>query len=1263
MSTQTSLTAPKGARLLHIYNIPPQAEAHVVKLAIAKAYNAAVLEYRRQRNAEQPLISVEVILHEQKDSSGRLQRKGSLLVPDYGYIFQKYVETHPVQVVFYPDWNDRTQTAAETLSFSWDRSHRVNPYKANNLLAMPWHSPALEKEHKERLDKLRHQCSVSEISFGFDHFYWNERQRKVVHRFCVEWCYKFGSTHSQAHLEFHDSINTIEIMYGNAQEYERSFIKLRYENIKFITVKNLTLIFTLYTPPILEQGPINHDQDRQRRRLPGLDPQHERVMTFCPRKLRVTLYGQDILNQFQSMAKGVVGLPFLSPNPIIDTDDGLSNIFQVGRRKTMIKPADYLEWTGDMKMLEFNQKKLSKFPFHLAFQIAALLHNGLLNPIDVRTFCDIIDERIKSSDHSTNEIADLVAHFAEHIPTWTLDTLKKTTLEKRFQMFEEKFWGTRGNFANTLRPGWFWGYRVTITPTIMKLEGRSHEQSNGVIRRYSYASDRFLRVNFTDEERLQMRWDRDVNGEIFVEERIGGFLKRGLDIAGRHYEFLGYSSSGLREHSMWFVHPFYDHDKNLQNAETIRRYILDVKLQTSDDSKAEFKLVRQPAKFGARLAQAFSTTEPAIELQADEIERRNDIKVQTPTNSDSEFPVTATAFTDGYGCMSLQVAEEIWRALNPGTEPLPEPAPAVYQVRIGGAKGVLGIDPLLPGRRIVLHKSMVKFESTDYGLHIANRFDHPLSLFLNRPLIAILEHQGISIEWFIRLLTDAQVQMDRTLLAINTKAADFLAGRHLGRAFGFPQLINNLFKCQITRVKLEEYPHPIYDFFLRCLDVAKAHVDRELKYKARIPVPSGLSLVGVADVHLELEEGEVYICTHRTEERPKYFPDKAGYVYITRSPSIQPGDVQKFKAMHPPPGSLYASHPIVNAVVFSCKGKRPPASMLGGGDLDGDLFQIIPESDDFKMEIDEPGDYPTVKPKELDKPCTIEDIGNFVVNYINSDKMGLVSIQHLIIADQSQSGLQDPKCMKLAELHSKAVDFAKSGVPVSFSELPKRYFPFNPDFQHKETQLDDQTNYYESNKALGVLYRKIKVDELPQRDEDSQSAQFPVKEHPIWQELMELCKSHVTLEAIEQERNLVLKTFYEYSRKLSSIKQIYTIGRKPLTEAEVYMGTILQSSSQTKRRDEMCAKLGDATAYLVEQVKWEFQGYSNDPVSLWLVRSFCGWHYSLETSTHQDDTGKDVKEWKEAICSFGLLSLRSAFEALDVIGKRRPDPRRKRSSD
>lgn len=53
------------------------------------------------------------------------------------------------------------------------------------------------------------------------------------------------------------------------------------------------------------------------------------------------------------------------------------------------------------------------------------------------------------------------------------------------------------------------------------------------------------------------------------------------------------------------------------------------------------------------------------------------------------------------------------------------------------------LDPRLTGRQLVLRKSMVKFECLSNRKLEVIKWSAPMNMFLNRPLIAILEHHGI----------------------------------------------------------------------------------------------------------------------------------------------------------------------------------------------------------------------------------------------------------------------------------------------------------------------------------------------------------------------------------------------------------------------------------------------------------------------------------------------------------------------------------------
>lgn len=89
------------------------------------------------------------------------------------------------------------------------------------------------------------------------------------------------------------------------------------------------------------------------------------------------------------------------------------------------------------------------------------------------------------------------------------------------------------------------------------------------------------------------------------------------------------------------------------------------------------------------------------------------------------------------------------------------------------------------------------------------------------------------------------------------------------------------------------------------------------------------------------------------------------------------GDVQLVNAVNVPRDSpLKKLH---NVVVFSQHGDRDIPSMLSGGDLDGDLYNVIWDEALIPRRTHVPADYPRVSAVELDRAVTRKDMSDFFV--------------------------------------------------------------------------------------------------------------------------------------------------------------------------------------------------------------------------------------------------------------------------------------------
>jgi RNA-dependent RNA polymerase len=82
-------------------------------------------------------------------------------------------------------------------------------------------------------------------------------------------------------------------------------------------------------------------------------------------------------------------------------------------------------------------------------------------------------------------------------------------------------------------------------------------------------------------------------------------------------------------------------------------------------------------------------------------------------------------------------------------------------------------------------------------------------------------------------------------------------------------------------------------------------------------------------------------------------------------------------------------------LTFIPLGDRPLPSFLGGGDLDGDVYNLIPLSDlpEFTpKQFYQPAEYKAVEKKMLNRPSTMADVADFVMEYINSDVRNSLSL-------------------------------------------------------------------------------------------------------------------------------------------------------------------------------------------------------------------------------------------------------------------------------
>ncbi|KAM0268406.1 hypothetical protein ACHAQH_009987 [Verticillium albo-atrum] len=580
--------------------------------------------------------------------------------------------------------------------------------------------------------------------------------------------------------------------------------------------------------------------------------------------------------------------------------------------------------------------------------------------------------------------------------------------------------------------------KVVVTPTTLYLNSPGVEASNRVIRKYQHVHDRFLRVQFTDEltrGRISTRAKMELDHYVF--KRVYLAMINGIRIGDRHYKFLAFGNSQIRECGAYF----FCETEHLKCAEM-------------RDWMGDFNHIHIVAKFAARLGQCFSTTREIRSIRAP------NIKI-IPDNEHNGY-----CFTDGIGKISSFLASLILEEMGLETGE----TPSAFQFRMGGCKGVLAVWPEAKGMYVHIRKSQEKFKATFNGLEIIRCARYSVAT-LNRQTITILGCLGIKSEVFMDLL---QTQLHGYEKAMNDQfAAAVLLGRHIDEnqtSLTLRDLINWGFM----------HPDVQEPFVLTILQLWRVWSMKLLRDKARIVVDKGAFVLGCVDEtatlrgHNKASEGnsmsrdvkllpQIFLQIPDPEHHHSFTVVK-GVCIVGRNPSLHPGDIRVVEAVDVP-----QLHHMKNVVVFPSQGDVDVPSMLSGGDLDGDDFFVIWDPNLIPPTWNvRPMDHSTPQPKVLDRDVNAKDLSEFFVKYMRNDCLPLIATSHLANADYLEGGAMHPKCLELAKLHSKAVDYVKSGDPAELGrELRARKWP------HFMGERRNKNAVYHSYTALGQIYDKI----------------------------------------------------------------------------------------------------------------------------------------------------------------------------------------------
>lgn len=427
-------------------------------------------------------------------------------------------------------------------------------------------------------------------------------------------------------------------------------------------------------------------------------------------------------------------------------------------------------------------------------------------------------------------------------------------------------------------------------------------------------------------------------------------------------------------------------------------------------------------------------------------------------------PPGKPVMNDGCALMSRPLARKICEEL--GIDGI---TPSTFQGRIAGAKGLWMVDrDRGDDERFWIKVSdsqlKVKPHPRDFFGHVDKEkitfevasWSKPLhSSELNTQLLEVLNNRGqvrarvadIAREAIRNVYTEFEAVMERNSIPLARALIQKIRpttddGRTNIRRIDqwLSQDIESVIRFLEAGFSPRDFP-PLRERMRTCLvDTLNRYVN-----ELHIPIPLSTYAYCIADPYGVLEEDEVHFALSGQWRDCSYFDDAivdGVDVLVGRTPAHCPWDIQRRRAVW----KSELRH-FKDVIVFPTKGTTPLASLLSGGDYDGDRPWICWDQgivQTFTNTIPprvEPGPDHFGLVKHARPMTTVRSVGDLLQNAFKFNlamsNLGRCTVEHEKLAYEEKEGISSPLSLELATLLSYLVDGKKSGLQLTEGQWSK----------------------------------------------------------------------------------------------------------------------------------------------------------------------------------------------------------------------------------